>query len=544
MHIPRVFFSFTTQGPRDELKLIRAFLLRLKEQKGLDPWIFESYQQGISIGDPIVERCLAEIDKSDLFIAVVTRSAFKSGVTIKEISHALTRYRMGQLKIMPVICGLLPTNHWPEPFLSLKAIMYRKLRTFDEIEGCVEDACRILSVAYDPKASYPTRLPLVPRLYAELVEKTFVNKNRGHRAQADIEILNSLSTKCVNQYCGGDLEASYREVTAILTLLDTFYPGEVFYYPNIVKNVIRTEMARGDFQRLNEIKLEFENLMRHPLTDANAYGGAAHIANLLNRPEEALSYYKRAEKKLDGPDPAITYNLLLTSMMCSLPIDRTELREKVAVMRNGLPTREPGNMGRLKLIYALAYAYGGNTEISLELIEEIDDNEIVPFDLLAPFIEKMIGLSKAGLNRKYLSSALAVLEKIFKFPRVPEVVKIRMMHHRARIQHYLNDRRASVKNYRELARSQCLSPRILIDTAIILVDSGRVREGKKIFTKVAEMESVSETEPREDEKSFFYFKGFAHWYLGEKHRAKKCYQLSNGVSGAWYDETHRWLRNP
>ena len=120
--LPRVFVSYT-RGESHEYIFVKQLLARLDLQP-LDPWDFESFEDEIALGKKIEQSCLEEINNANIFIPVVTKSAFRSKYVAMEIKYAL---RKGEkLYIAPIV---------------ILDISYDKPKLYPNCKSCATPAC-------------------------------------------------------------------------------------------------------------------------------------------------------------------------------------------------------------------------------------------------------------------------------------------------------------------------------------------------------------------------------------------------------------------
>ncbi len=543
--LPRVFVSYSGRS-RDDKELVRNFLYRLNEQ-ALEAWIYERRGSEIPPGSGVLSHCREKIRHSDIFIAVISTNCFQSHFTRAEVEFALGLCRRGVLAIFPLVLGDRPEGPWPEPYDALEGRKSTQIATTGQIEDRVEDVCRLVEIKYNPPRPEDSRMPLQARLEDELSGLT--------PARADEEVgvyseLRRLGKRCVELYAAGGKREALEVVRAMLVKLRIEFPRVNFYYPVLIQGVLEVELAKYE-RDLERARSHFQGLVDRGKGefDENALAGLAYVDLQLGNPRQALRFYLAAAELTHGFDSDLAYNIVLTTIVAGEELTPERFK---SLMTRGAPdvlVRDPEEVIRFDMLRAIAALYMGSAEDAGLILSAIDLRD-PPLDLLIEYADRLWEAGDHSSNRRLVELAVAWVEIAIEAVErgrpattpIEQELKCKLLHRLARFHFWLGDLPAASRHFCELIGLYPKSPQFLVEAAQCLLALEDLEDARRLCEQAVQVRRFGLASPASDECSFHYYRGFAHWLLGDQRDAELDFAASERPPEDAYGLVTRSLR--
>lgn len=541
--LPRVFVSYSRRSPEQYL-FIKQLIARLDDQL-FDPWDFETLEGEISLGDIIDQACLDQIDQADIFIPIVTEAALSSKYVAMEIEHALDR-KIG-LCVAPIV--MTGSRNWDSPFSDLRSFKCHTVLSKalggaaigKEVELTVESLCNSQSIDYIPPEEDAHRLPLLRNLLIELEE---VGATTGEvRQQVDFRQIYSFCTDLASEITDDDYHTALVSINIVCKTLKRkqFFPHHEFYYPQIVKAVVETNLAKGDPDKLSKAQALFQQLIddEHPKLDANAYTGVGNIALLLGEYNIALENYDIA-MNMCPQDPACFHNLIIARIALQLPLDKREIYRRVDKLADGVATKRPGDLKRMALALVYALVHCDDLIKAKELWSNIGEIDADESDLIVAMVQQLFGIAEQNEDEYAIQVALEFIDVFLdRAEKISTKIRNNLLNTRGWIKSYLGDTQAALDVFKCLANDNPEHIRYLTDAAILFLHEKKKREAEVFLIKATGL-TIQNDKTGMTAREFLYYLGLAHWLSGCDAKAQAFYEQSELFS-AYYDVTNSWV---
>lgn len=413
--LPRIFVSFSSRD-RADYRFARDLLVRLN-QHPLQAWVYESEQDRIATGTPVRDGCIERIDKSNLFVLLLSKTSATSDYVRAEIAHVLDSARCAacggeidpagktllrwhdaptrcarcgapappagsrrnsRIHVIPtpdlLECGSirqdpllrrLGQEMWAPPvkFVELGDVEKVTLSIVEELLG---------RDAFIPHQDIDERLPIYTETWFEL-KNASPRVDRVDIATGTIQRLIRQARRIAQLYAQEEYKEAARKADSLADQLEDEFETP-FYYPYLVAAVMFVHLADYDEarRRLDEIVLRTPALLTEevPALRALIHYGEGEISKAYDAYVEAAEVLSRRMKlAVSGPpvqrmmtaDADVAYNLVLTGLACGRlghadcePFLDFELFERLI----SLHVRE-ADVPRFRDLRAVALAYFG-----------------------------------------------------------------------------------------------------------------------------------------------------------------------------------------
>ncbi len=387
----------------------------------------------IRVGESIVARNIADIERADLVIAVMSAGYFGSPYCLNEATAAVREHRRRSL---PLLAARWPSavrdiESWPvaaqqfiRPTGATETRMWLDLAAGpsdnDSVRLLCRDACRALGIEYEDEPDPIGSMPLIKRTreavsifpvanrarvdgdLRRVVDRLafFQERSTAHRFSKTPDAFNQMvgDLRSIREY--GEQRLNGRAMS-YLRLAEAVFTMCAARSSRADECSTLYEQARGTAEQV----LQTGDLY----TQRDAYVVLGNLALETNDPERALHYHLQASKaahvmhenRLDAfaDHPAVTAamrtvsdeqalcprgvsayvmfdNLLKCRVRLLQRVDTREIDYRAAEWRDGITYNEPAHFGRYGSLMVFAYAYGGHLEPAeklLSVLERSDD---------------------------------------------------------------------------------------------------------------------------------------------------------------------------
>ena len=520
----------------DDKAFARQLLVRLEEH-GLEPWIYERRGGEVPAGAGIDEYCRTKIRKADLFVVLISDSSLESPYTQAEVTYAITTH--GVEGVFQIATSRRAIADWGEPYLTLSAYKHVRANATSaaDIERCIEDICCRVGVTYQPPQTGSARLPLLARLTAELREA------RPGDPQYEVglfSVLRKIALKAAGAYTEGRLEHALSALDTLLYHLDDEFDGKAFYYPMLVRGVLQAEIGRQRPPYLDSAFNTFHTLLTdprfHEKIDENAAAGLAAVEMLRGNAAEALRLYREANALVTERgevDPDLVHNLLIATIALEAPISNEDATALTHWMGDAFLTKDPDLVERLTALYALTCAYRGEAAAAERAFVALGQSSLRVADLLFRMAQELGTISKSGAGKsaELLAEALFLraIEPLSHPTGTTRVCYAAFLYERARFDDALAVLQPALQEVSQ-------SPRLLVDAAWCHFQLGETERAVALCQRAAQLSLPNSTQAltQAEMREFLYFRGFAHWLIGEADIAAKDFEDSGYARAQWY----------
>ena len=489
MGVPTLFVSFSS-GDREAMRRLFARL----EAQPVRLWNYADEEQEIRGGESISEHLRRRIDRSDVFLAIVTANSFRSAYTRLEVAYALERVATSALRIIPLVAAGAPTPaDWPAPYDRLAARRYREADFLDResLERMIIALCADVGARHVPLPTLDPRLPFMDRFEAEIRQKC------PHEAERDLAIygrLMAVLTEFQAAFEAGRYRRARSRIAFFVLMCEREFPRERFYYPYVVRGVC--EMACGQLRAATET---FVALKDHPALDENVFGGLGWICHQQGMYREALDHYRQAAAR-DNADPAARAGVLLNALLCGEDVD---VRATLEAIDPSTVVHEE-DRAKLEALRAFALAHAGSLDEAIAIYDSILRRGRFDADTLANFA---LALERHGRPRQARDLLLRFHAK-FPDPN--------LLHRLASLSFRIDDFALAARHFAALVRQHPWNRQYRIDAAQVFWRVGEREHAQELCAPLLDPRSF----PLPQTPSDFYCDGFANWLHHRIERAE------------------------
>ena len=532
---PSIFVSYSGRT-RNDKAFAKELLVRLQDQE-LDPWIYERRGGEIPAGEDIDEYCRKRIRQAEHFVAIISDSSLESIYTRSEVAFAIAVH--GKQAIIQIATTQAPIAEWSSPYLELGGTkhIHAVMGGPADVERCVEDICARAKVTYQPAVLGAAKLPLLARLTEEL------RKARPDDPQYEVGLFSLLRKPALDAataYSERRLEHALTALNELISSLEREFGGQPFYYPLLVRGVIEAERGRERSVYLHQAAATFTAIMDDPqlaaIRDENAAAGLAGVYMLQNRPLEALALYRIASNIVAArreTDPDLVHNVILSTITSGTPISPDEAAELTHWKERAFLTKDPYLVERLTVLYALACAYRGETQRAEEVLQTVDSTSPHVADIIFRLAQELAARTE-GKDRRADRLTDALFKDAVRVSRGNSVVVLlgqaSFFYQRGRFQEALAILRSLLDRFPA-------NPQLYVEAAwchFQLKQTAQASEQCKLAARIPLPSGIAEMTPLEI-RDFLYFRGFAHWLIGQFELAQKDFDDSSFSAERWYE---------
>lgn len=511
----QVFVSYSGRSRPDKDFAVRL-LTRLKAL-GVDVWVYEERGSEVPVGAEINDYCRKQIRQADVFVAVVSESSLESPATRLEVAYALAVFGPG--RIFQISTTLQDSTCWPEPYQALAP--YKRAdasagRVID-LERCIEDLCARVEAEYSPPIDGAPRLPLVHRLTQEMrqakpTDKTYEVGGFRH--------LQQIAMDAASAYGEGRLEHVCSALDALEFELGRTYAGQSFYYPKLIKGVMRLELSGRRAEYLDQARELFEELLHDSnLTDKideNLYAALAVAAIKRGAFAEAIGHYRQAERVVHARgqvDPDIIHNLVVAGLAHegAVDVDFEALLDEAASC--GV-TSDPTLSERLQALRAVVCAKRGNLEAARSHLSIVGHGSSVCADVLFRAAQELTTSLPLNVDR----DASHHVEQMFMLALAHSTneTKTTILISLAGLHYSLGRYGEALAELSSVEQTPINHPRLAVEMSWCLGQMGMQDQAEQVLRSAASLPIPdSALLSPSNLKDFFYYRGFAAWLLGE-----------------------------
>jgi tetratricopeptide (TPR) repeat protein len=531
-----VFVSFSINGDKSTAAFVRLLLARLKDLRGLSPWIYESPEGRIEVGANIDDACRQRIEAADLFILILNDQALQSDYVAMEVSHALWVRQHRKLKILPVLATRVAKRDWPPHIQEAAGISgVKSALEPEDVEVLLEHICRAMETHYEPPPPASSRMPLRNRLYEAIAETEAASPN----ATADVARLFRLCDKALQALAEGDLARALKLAGALTTELEDESGGTAPYYLRIFEASIMLEQASSGQCGFDKALAEFESILESDgdRVDANAHAGRGHA--LLGRGffAEALEAYADAAELLSRVDPALVYGQIRASILARRTIPRAWTLGLEQRLDAGMVVQEMGESSRVAATLCLAYAHAGDVDAAQRCWRFVSDPGSVFPELacdIAHWLEQCSsyqGPRALRLAREVLQSRCDLAEVLTSHGRLQLARKL------CHVEFGLALDAAAMARLSLLLLEFPNHILLRVDAAMFALEQGDRPTASIHCHAAVGLVNNHANKPPLDISAFEYAKGQAHWLLGRDAESLDCHLRSALPPETWYGNT-------
>ncbi|MCU1264759.1 MAG: hypothetical protein JWM21_1077 [Acidobacteria bacterium] len=504
-----LFVSFSGKDQHDVRKLFASLQLQ-----GTEIWDYSSFDQELTLAQPLDKSLQERIDACDYFIAVVSANSTEEHTghnTRLEVHYAVQRGLLQQGRLLPVLLINNPPQQWRDIYQSLATLVRAEIdpASSDSIEEGIHRICRWMSNTYVPPSLNDARVFFAHRFLREAQEADAIPLSNDKFFEL-MRIMNRCAEKVLREEWKGALD----DITLFKLFSDSMArePEHRFYYPQIIKGVC--ELQLQDYSRAEKTFLEASI---HPLRDENAFAGLGHTYYARRLYSEAITAFQTA-LSLNPADRDIEFNILGTLL------DSGEQVFDVAMLDHydnlELSAAERFKVNKVKgIVLCRSNKYLEATKVFGSMNPEEMDDACVDYYSSA--------LEHCGQKRK----ALAILKS--GAARLDDTNLYHLLA-RAYLRHGEVEKAAQL--YETLCVPQRRSRQYLIEYARLLKAFESSNNEKKIgelCKVVLSVRDFSECLTLED----FFYMGFANYLMGKDERARYDFERSSGFSDKYYDHS-------
>jgi len=285
MNPPHFFISFSSR----DIPAVREIMAALDYQ-GFTFWDYSNDVQQIETGTQIDQRLFTEIDKCDYLLMVVSRNSVDPSIgrfTIRELEYALGKGMHREGKILPVLL----TDHTPEifsgPFRELENDKHEEFVT-GQVDSLIN---LIISICYHTNTDFKPYIRAHPRLpFRELFTEEVLEIGKALKNNYYVELMRIIS-EFSGYYQKGNYQTAYLLITHFISFCSWRIPEYAPVYPYIAKAVCEQDLCL-DALAENSYRKALEQSPNNP----DALGGVGVVCMQTGRYEEAAEYSLRASQ--------------------------------------------------------------------------------------------------------------------------------------------------------------------------------------------------------------------------------------------------------
>jgi len=528
-----VFVSFSIRGDQQAAAFTRLLLARLKDLRGLSPWIFESPEGRVEVGASIGDACRQRIETADLFVLILNDQALKSDYVAMEVSHALWVRQRRHLKIMPVLATRVAKWDWPPHMREAAGISGVKSGLEPEdVEVLLEHICRVMATLYEPPPPVSLRMPLRNQLYEAIAGTDTESPN----ATADVARLFKLCDKALQALAKGDLARALKIAGALTMELEQESGGAAPYCMRIFEASILLEQASAGQCGFDKARAAFDAILADSgdCIDANAHAGRGHALLGQGCFAEALEAYARAERFLSQVDPALVYSQIRASILARRAVPHAWTLGLEQRLDAGMVVQEMGGSSRVAATLCLAYAHVGDVDAAQRCWRFVTDPGRV-FPELTCDIAHWLEQCASYQGQRALRLASEVLQTRHDHPEVlANHWRLQLARKLCHVEFGLGLDVAAKARLGVLLVEFPNHILLRVDAAMFALQRGDRHTARIHCHAAIGLVDHQANKPPLDVSAFEHAKGQAHWLLGRDAESLDCHRRSTLPPEAWY----------
>jgi tetratricopeptide (TPR) repeat protein len=531
-----IFVSFSVRGDPPAGAFVRLLLARLRDLRGLSPWIYESPGGRVEVGASIDDACRQRIEAADLFVLILNNQALQSDYVAMEVSHALWVRQQRRLKIMPVLATGVAKGDWPPHIREAAGISgVKSALQPEDAEVLLEHICRVMETLYEPPPPVSLRMPLRNRLYEAIAGTDAESPN----ATADVARLFKLCDKALQALAERDLTRALRLAGALTTELEDEVGGTAPYYLRVFEASIVLEQASAGQCGFDKARASFEAILADSgnRVDANAHAGLGHALLGQGCFAEALEAYARAARFLSKADPALVYGQIRASILARRTVPRAWTLELEQRLDAGMVVQEMGESSRVAATLCLAHAHAGDVDAAQRCWRFVSDPGCV-FPELACDIAHWLEQCASYQGPRALRFARDVLQTRHEHPTVlANHGRLQLARKLCHVEFGLGLDAAAKARLGVLLVEFPNHILLRLDAAMFALQLGDRHTARTHCHAAIGLVDHQANTPPLDTSAFEHAKGLAHWLLGRDAESRDCHRRSTLPPETWYGTT-------
>lgn len=511
-----LFLSYS--GRRRQDKVQALYLLWRLESLGIATWKYEDDGE-VQWAEEIWPACAEKIERSEVFLLVLTPSALHSPWVAKELSLAIELFeRRGRPLILTAASQEVMTLDWSPPFAGLRTSKYHVISSTswgDEL--IVLDLATRLDIRYISPPPQNKRMPLIHRLVEEILNST-PDRPEEYRT---LRSLFPMIRDCEAAYERRDLEETLYALRFFIRNFQNNYPNARPYYPRLIELVVRAEIASEEsLERLERLLDEAERMTADPRADENSWGLVGWLENALGHPVESLRAYERAHQ-INPQDYDIAFNLVWVALCAGIHVTAERL---VNLFGAPPPIQTMARGGDLRLAFLMSSLDGGPGGITQHAQADLDRTARI-----AEVIDLLYARALSKRDETLLSTARALLEQLH-----PNELHSTLRHRLARVCHALGDFRAAEDHLNVLLEQNRNSFQWTAELALTFKRSGQTSRASALAKWARQNLDVGSARVAEGNENVDYFRGMIAYLSGEEAEARIYFRDSRRADDQWY----------
>lgn len=507
-----VFISYSSK----DVEYVREIMAGLKSQD-IDFWDYSSQIQKIEAGKSIPENLKAEIDKCQLFIAIISKHSLHPTIgrfTHMEVEYAVELEMLYLNKIVPM---LLKPNYsanlkWPGVYSELKSVAHLTIdpRNTPNFEETLGNICRKLGKRYIPLIEPHPRLPFY---------KLFRQEVFGLAHQPTVHIgLMTILTLFNKAFQASQFDQAHFLITLFINRCRYELTDYSVFYPWLVKAV--TEM---ELNRLNDAVESCLEAKKVRPNDESVYGCFGQISMLKGNYLDAKAHFEKALRVCPSDrnsDEKINYFSSLLLLGETIPADLDDFLFQLD------PNKFGENRFKIMNLQGICLYNLGDYCGAIKIFEKMQEDEIWDTTSVAFHVQALISISKPDEAHKILREAAA---KEYEDKRLDRI----------QINVYLAQYYLGCGKHMEMTKvidKVLMSPesrtrKLMVSCAKLLLKAGQKTRARKVCREILNGKLFNLPESQED----FYYDGFAQYILGNIERAQYDFERSQSFD-SFYSE--------
>jgi tetratricopeptide (TPR) repeat protein len=477
---------------------LTARLFERIEAQPLHVWNYDRASEALRPGEDVAHALQQRIDAATHYLVLVTDSAFENAHVPSEVERMLAHGR--PLAVFVDSALVLPPEHWPTPFDALARRKFHHVDLANRLSICdgVQDLCWGWGVEYTPQLREASRMPVVTKLYEELLTATPSHPGRerdrfGYTVHALEEIQEALDRP--------DEPRASELMQLVILLVERDYPGQRLFYLRCLKGVY---LARqGDaLGALSELQASLGQA-RTPEERKLVTAATAYVHYQLEDFSRARDLYAAANG-LPPDDAADRLNELLCRLRlgerCNVPAELSRIARAPAYLED-----EPW----LRLSRAFVHRLSGHPDLAAELLIPLFEQAQGAFvgEIAEELARVLVALGQRQRAAELLSQARQTVGPDVRILRALSLV------------HRGVDRGRHLEVVRTLARDHARDPLATFEALVGLWQLGQRDEASELGRRFLVAHRPNPLAS--------YVCGAAHWLLGERALADLDFAQSN-----------------
>ncbi len=504
---PQVFVSFSSE----DMPFVRRLFDRIAAHE-VSLWNYQSREQEIAVGAPLERTLQQQIDASQIFVPVVSSSAFRSKYVLLELTHALNnRNRNRPISIWPLVSEELiekPVERWPDGFQPVADVKSQLIQfeSTSSLEKAMVAFCKRFEIEYHPPTPDLFRFPFMSRFVREVQRRCPRQREYEIDVYRKLMILLSQFSESVERK---DYRLASREIRHFISTCEYEFAEQDFYFPYVAKGVC--ELLQN---QLAEARETFESLRNHPQVDENVFGALGAICQQQGEHDAAVKEYRQALQR-DPTDFAAKLGVAVNSAMNGqrLPFRSDLILDEISRHEEELRQAGVNPSG----VTAFFLDHSGQTDAAIATLEELVREDAVNTTYVIQLAQL---LEKSGRRKK----AIELLHRFQNRDAGPQII-----HHLATYYGYEGDEENAIRYFDKLVKDYPNNRQFHMEAAQVLWQVGKKKKAKTLAAEVISGPRFGLPASAED----FYYDGFANWICGNVNRAEYDFERS-GFPVSWH----------